>query len=231
MFFFDRFGGIENYLIRILVLIFSISVHEWAHAYSAYRYGDNTAAMAGRMTLNPTKHFDPFGFLLIALGAPIAWAKPVPVNTRNFKAGTNYKRATLVVALSGILCNLLLAFIGAFLFHFLAFIGINLNLGKLGMTILVVLQKIGSMLLQFNVYLAVFNMLPLPQLDGFELWSRFMPRQFVLWAYENSRAISMVMLLVIVFFSSGFFFILTSIAEPILFVLQWPWMQLFSFLR
>lgn len=223
-------GGIdlETYLIRIVVLLFSISVHEWAHAYTAYRFGDDTAARQGRLTLNPIRHFEPIGFILILMGAPIAWAKPVPVNTSRFYDRVNIRRSTLIMALSGIVCNLLLAFFGAFLLYLMSFVTFVVTPSSRLLDVIRVLATVGRMMLTFNVFLAIFNFLPLPQLDGFELWSRFMPRSMVQWIYQNERIISTVMFVVIIFFNRPFGLFLNLIAGPIITALQWPWRLLFN---
>ncbi len=222
---------LKTYLIRLFVLFLSISVHEWAHAYSAYRYGDDTAYHMGRVTLNPIRHFEPIGLMLILIGAPIAWAKPVPINPSRFRREVNRSNAMLWVSLSGITCNFILAFTGAGLFYtaqFLFFRG-GIAAGTAA-TLIGVLRDVAVMLMSINVFLAIFNLLPLPQLDGFELFSRILPRQVVWWMQSNARAISMAMLLVIVFLRAPFSRFLMAIASPILRVLQWPWAQLFGLL-
>lgn len=221
---------LRSYLIRIFVLFLSISVHEWAHAYSAYRYGDDTAALQGRLTLNPLKHFEPIGLGLLLLGAPIAWAKPVPINPGRFRRGVNMKNATLVVSLSGIFCNLILAFIGSFLFYFTHYLMLVSNFGGNVLVVMQTLNQIALVLLLSNVFLAIFNLLPLPPLDGFELFSRLLPQRWVWWLESKAFIISSVMLLIIVFFRGPFSAFLNVIATPVLFVLQWPWVTLFNLL-
>jgi Zn-dependent protease len=227
---FFRNFDIHSYLIRILVLFLSISVHEWAHAYSAFRYGDDTAARQGRMTLNPLVHFEPIGLMLILFGAPIAWAKPVPVNTRKFHPHVNYAKATLVVALSGITCNFILAFIGSFLYYFVSFIMVMVGPGAVLWAGLNVIKTFGLMMLLTNVFLAIFNLLPIPQLDGFELWSRFMPAKWVSWIWNHAHYINIAILIIILFFNRGFGIVLNVLAKPFLFILQWPWKTLFNLL-
>lgn len=220
--------NLRNYLIRILVLFLSISVHEWAHAYSAFRYGDDTAALQGRLTLNPMRHFDPIGLMFILLGAPIAWAKPVPVNSGRFHPHVNRKKAILVVSLSGIVMNLVLAFFGAGGFYFTSFLSIKGIDGNVARTVVGVFADISLYLLTVNVYLAIFNLLPIPQLDGFELFSRLMPNKWVWWLQSNSRVISMVMLGLIIFFRGPFGRFLQLIAVPVISVLEIPWKLLFN---
>lgn len=221
---------LKSYLIRLFVLFLSISVHEWAHAYSAYRYGDDTAALQGRLTLNPLRHFEPVGLILILVGAPIAWARPVPINPNRFRSDVNRSQAMLWVSLSGITCNFLLAFTGSFLLYFMQFIYLQTGVAGSAFTVLQVVSEIALMMMLTNVFLGIFNLLPIPPLDGFELFSRILPRRLVWWLQTNTRMISSIMLMVIIFFRGGFSRFLNILANPVLYVLQWPWRTVFELL-
>ncbi len=223
--------NLQTYLMRLFVLFLSISVHEYAHARAAYGYGDDTAALQGRMTLNPLRHFEPIGLLMILIGAPIAWAKPVPVNPSRFRPDVDRSKAMLWVSLAGITSNLLLAFTGSFVYYLLQFIQYRFGVTGAWITIFQVLQTTAAMLLVTNVYLAIFNLLPIPMLDGFELFSRILPKKVVWWLQNNSRVISLVMLLIIVFFNRQFSSFLNTIASPVIWLLQWPWQTLFGLFR
>ena len=147
--------------IQFAVLILSLSVHEAAHAWSAERLGDRTARLLGRVTLNPASHVDPIGTLLFPLiamvtGAPLlGWAKPVPVNTHQL--GRQWKEKFMAIAAAGPASNLVLAAIAAVLIRLLY--GAEFRDGGTPAWVLVEM-------LQLNVLLAVFNMVPLPPLDG-----------------------------------------------------------------
>lgn len=149
-------------LIGFAVLIASLTVHEAAHAWSADRFGDPTARMLGRVSLNPAVHVDPIGTLLFPLiamvtGAPLlGWAKPVPVNTMRLRG--HWKRKFMMVAAAGPASNLVLATIAAVA---LRVIVPRLNPGDADTAVQFLWQMV-----QLNVVLAVFNMLPLPPLDG-----------------------------------------------------------------
>ena len=149
--------------VAALPLLFAITVHEVAHGYVARRLGDRTAEMLGRLTLNPIKHVDPVGtilvpaFLMMAGGFIFGWAKPVPVDARNMK---NPKRDMALVAVAGPLANLGMALIWALV----AKLGLALAAASPWASVpLVLMGKIGILL---NLILLVLNLLPLPPLDG-----------------------------------------------------------------
>src|SRR5688572_25272206 len=175
---------LSHLVIFMVVLLLAISAHEAAHAWMSYKFGDDTAYLLGRVTLNPVKHTDPVGTLLIpilafvfgaiggALGSIplIGWGKPTPVNPRNW---TNYKLANVMVSVAGVLANLILLIIGFVAakimltqgFEVLDFFGRSTN----PFAILV-----GNIML-LNLSLFVFNLLPFPPLDGSKILSTFLP--------------------------------------------------------
>ena len=162
----------EPVLAVVLVAIFLLvayPVHEFAHAWAAYMQGDSTAKLFGRLTLNPIVHFDPLGGTLTALSllfSPIlfGWAKPTPVNPSNFRDRRN---GDVIVSMAGPLSNLIMATLGAVVFRVLNQTGILFDLPQnavLGVYYFVA----------FNVLLAIFNLIPVPPLDGSALLYRFL---------------------------------------------------------
>ncbi|MBR2861542.1 MAG: site-2 protease family protein [Clostridia bacterium] len=170
------FDGTENLMANVLALLvvipcllFSLSVHEYAHGFAAYKQGDGFAKLSGRLTINPLKHIDPLGFacmLLVGFG----WAKPVPVVPANFKNG---RKSMIIVSVAGVVANMLLAFVFAFLWYFLCFIVFpNVSWffeSERGILLFTVINMIFGNLISVNVTLAVFNLVPIPPLDGYKL--------------------------------------------------------------
>jgi Zn-dependent protease len=152
----------------LVVLLPSLTFHEFAHAWSAWRLGDDTAARMGRLTLNPIPHIDPVGTLLLPLlGVPIGWAKPVPVNPANFRRGIRMGTGDLLVSIAGPISNLLLALLGAVAFAML----VRFSAGVPDRAMV----ELASLFVLMNVGLAVFNLLPLPPLDGSHVVGSFVP--------------------------------------------------------
>ena len=161
--------------IGFAVLVASLSVHEAAHAWTADKLGDPTARMLGRVSLNPARHVDPIGtvvFPLIALLTRlplIGWARPVPVNTRNFR---NPRRDYVFVAAAGPISNLLLAAVGAVVWQF---ISAGLSERELAEALVGPVPLFVLLLIEVNVLLAIFNMIPVPPLDGGNVLGGLLP--------------------------------------------------------
>ncbi len=149
-------------------LIMAMVIHEYAHARVAVAMGDFTPKATGRLTLNPVSHIDPIGLLML-LVAQFGWAKPVMINPMNFR---NFKRGELLVSLAGPAANLVLAFI--------ALVVMALWI-KLGMTMTYGVKIVFSLIVLYNINFAIFNMIPLPPLDGSKVLMSFLPPR---WNYK-----------------------------------------------
>jgi Zn-dependent protease len=178
------------FLFQIIVLIFSVIIHEVSHGYAASALGDDTARYEGRLTLNPLKHLDPIGSFLVPLasyfmgGFIIGWAKPVPYNPHNLRVG---RWSEALVALAGPASNIAIALIFGLLIRFSGEV-----LGGAYLTI-------ASLIVFINIVLAVFNLVPISPLDGSKLLYAFFPERL-----REIRAFlerySLVLLLVFIFF-------------------------------
>lgn len=162
---------LETLPFLLLVLIIAFTVHEFAHAFFAWKFGDPTAKMLGRVTLNPAKHLDVFGMLLFVI-AGFGWAKPVPVNRANF---TNQRMMSIVVSAAGPLSNLVLAFIGTLLMR------LSINMEWISFVDPSRAQDALYIFLYYfivyNIVLFLFNLIPLPPLDGYRIIEDLAPRR------------------------------------------------------
>lgn len=161
MFILSLSNNIFLLLAFILSIIIAISVHEFAHAYSANLLGDQTAKSSGRMSLNPLAHLDPWGIIFLLI-VGIGWGKPVPVNSLNLK---NPRIDTIIVSLAGPFSNLLMAFLMALLFRTIA----SDNL----------LTSLLFLIIQTNLVLMIFNLIPIPPLDGAEILNLILPEKII----------------------------------------------------
>ena len=174
-------------LLSLPILLFSLSCHEVAHGYIAYKMGDPTARNLGRLTLNPLKHLDPMGTLLMLL-VGYGWAKPVPINTRYFK---NPKKGMVLTALAGPLTNFLLGFVLLILTAAYSVIMNTFVLNENTTQFAFVIAETVFQTLYFgaylNVTLAVFNLLPVPPFDGSRIFLSFLPPKwyFGIMKYER----------------------------------------------
>ncbi|HAA42683.1 MAG TPA: site-2 protease family protein [Ruminiclostridium sp.] len=195
--------SLEEILIRIPVLLITVTVHELSHGYAAWLLGDPTAKNEGRLSLNPLKHLDPVGTIMIIFSR-IGWAKPVPVNPAYFK---NRKRGTILVSIAGPLSNLVMAFAGVLLY---------LVLFRIGLMEESIFMKFLLSFFITNISLAAFNLLPVPPLDGSRILSGVLPdkRYFGIMKYE--RYIGMVFLLVVLVFPDVLGEVLNYLIMPVL---------------
>jgi len=183
-------GSTEEILMNILVVaipaLLCITIHELAHGYTAYRLGDNTAKDMGRLTLNPIKHIDPIGLLMMVL-VRFGWAKPVPINMFAFK---HPKRYMAVTAFAGPLSNLILALIAMFMYGLLL-VPIN-SINQPGTAMFI--SDLFMNTISLSIMLAVFNLLPIPPLDGSKILFSLLSEQsyYKLMRYERFGMIILI---------------------------------------
>ncbi len=184
-------GGFDRYMLMATVLsiptiIIALCFHESAHGWVAYKMGDSTARNFGRITMNPAKHFDPMGFLcMLCFG--FGWAKPVPINSRNFR---NPKWGMVITALAGPVSNLLLALGGMLIFQTAS---VFLTNSVFSMVIWYFLYYFCYL----NIYLAVFNLLPVPPFDGSRIFLAFLPSKAYFAVMKYERVILIVILVLL----------------------------------
>ncbi|WP_407399729.1 site-2 protease family protein [Anaerovibrio sp.] len=165
-------------------LLLALVLHEYAHARVAVAMGDFTPKLTGRLTLNPMAHIDPIGLLML-LVARFGWAKPVMVNPRNFR---DMKKGNILVALAGPAANFLTAFVTLF---------IMMVLFKLGMLNTVGIKTVLSMIVLFNINFGIFNLIPLPPLDGSKILLEFLPGELA-YKYMGLERYSFIILIILI---------------------------------
>ena len=208
-------------LFQVIAFLFAISFHESAHAWMANRCGDPTARMLGRISLNPIKHIDPFGTVILPLIAMlthlpvIGWAKPTPVDPRNFK---NHVLDDILTSVAGPVSNFIVATAATILLAGIAVTSTNgrmivqgaLSGYAVGNSVLVPVSLLLYAFLQINVLLAIFNLIPIPPLDGSHVLRHFLPENVRL-VYDT---VGVFGLMALVFFGGNF---LMALIRPVLF--------------
>jgi Zn-dependent protease len=189
---------IQRIVVWILPVIFAITVHEVAHGWVAKKYGDNTASMLGRLTLNPIKHIDLVGtiilpglLLITGTGFIFGWAKPVPVNPNNFK---HPRQNMAIVALAGPVSNLLMA-IG---WALIARLGVTLGSGNEPIALPLIYSGVAG--ISINLILMLLNMLPIPPLDGSRILSGMLPSYWA-WQFNKLERFGFLILLGMLYFN------------------------------
>lgn len=195
-------------IFAVIVLVFSAVIHEVMHGVVANHLGDPTARLMGRLTLNPLKHLDPFGSVILPLllalipgGIIFGWAKPVPYNPYNLK---DPERGAAMIAAAGPLSNFAIAVVFAVIFHIIG----ALNLGTFGL----IFGQLVTTIVVINVILAVFNLVPIPPLDGAKVAMAFMPDS---WGdfkrfFRENNPYGWIILVMFIFFG-------LSVISPIIF--------------
>ncbi|MDD3628409.1 MAG: site-2 protease family protein [Actinomycetota bacterium] len=221
-------SGIGQSIIDILTkiviwapgLVMGVVIHECAHGYLAYKSGDPTAKNMGRLTLNPVAHIDLFGSIILPLfllllnsSILFGYAKPVPINTAYFK---NYRKGIRYTSLAGPAANLIFAFVvgliyGIFYFIFYILIGVPLNINTIGYRAFILISLIFQNAIFINIFLAIFNFIPIPPLDGSKILASFLP-QNAMYKYLSMERYGFIFIFLFIFLFSKF---LGSVITPV----------------
>ena len=192
----DELTLIQRIVVWILPVVCAITVHEFAHGWVAKKYGDNTASSRGRLTLNPIKHIDLFGtiilpglLLMTGTGFIFGWAKPVPVDPRNFKRPL---QDMAIVALAGPVSNLLMALAWALIIR----LGIAIGTGAEVISLPLIYMGVAG--ISINLVLALINLLPIPPLDGSRILTGILPSYWA-WQYNRLERYGFILLLVLLY--------------------------------
>ena len=189
------FGGGFNLLSLLLTIpgvLIAITFHEYAHAFAADKLGDDTPRNQGRLNLNPLSHLDPFGVIMLIF-AHIGWGKPVQINPNNFTRKISARAGEAIVSLAGPLMNFILAFVFAMVFYavqvFAASFALDTEVGKIIMNML-------QYAVIVNVGLGVFNLIPLPPLDGSKILMAFLSYNAKRWFEEHTQIFYIIFLII-----------------------------------
>lgn len=193
--------GTFNIVATLLTLpgvILAMSFHEFAHAFAADRLGDSTPRNQGRLTLDPMKHIDPVGIFLLIF-AHIGWGKPVQINTNNFSKVSREKGET-IVSLAGPLMNFILAFLLMIIFYLIVILIPNTGVLKSlsGINVMNIIMTMIYYAIIVNVGLGVFNLIPIPPLDGSKIFLRVLPYKAQRWIDDHMNVIQIVFLLLFI---------------------------------
>ncbi|HEX6809068.1 MAG TPA: site-2 protease family protein [Gemmatimonadaceae bacterium] len=196
-------GTFQNFLLAFPPLLFAMIAHEYAHGYAALKQGDPTAYQLGRLTWNPIKHIDPFMSILLPLvmwlahGPIIGGAKPVPVNPRNYR---KFKRGDIIVSLAGIATNIVIAIVSV---PVLVILGLIARAIPPASGVIAILQAMVVWGILINLFLAMFNLLPLPPLDGSHVLKYLLPPAWSL-EYQKLGRYGIIILIVLLYVGVGF---------------------------
>ncbi len=194
-------------IFSIIVLIFSVIVHEVAHGYTAYKFGDLTAKYQGRLTFNPIKHIDPLGSIILPFimsllpgGLILGWAKPVPINPYNFK---NRKLGEFATSFAGPLSNIIIATVFILVIRFSDVLGLSSVFVELSLVVVMI-----------NSVLAFFNLIPIPPLDGYRIVALLLPQETAdKFEYISQRFGLFIVLFFVLFLWNPIFMLIVSLLE------------------
>ena len=191
--------GIIDLLLSVPAVLVAITVHEFGHAFAAYKLGDDTPLRQGRLSLNPFDHVDPLGLAML-LFAHIGWGKPVQIDPRNYNRNISVEKADAIVSFAGPLMNFITAIIFALIYcAIIKFAGAGFILSKIGIIIITIIGYVVTM----NIGLGVFNLIPLPPLDGSKIIMPFLPYKAKQFFVNNEQIFYIVFIFLWVFGLAG----------------------------
>ena len=184
--------GIISLLLSIPAVLIAITVHEFGHAFTAYKLGDDTPLRQGRLSLNPLDHVDPLGLAML-LFAHIGWGKPVQIDPRNYNRNISVEKADAIVSFAGPLMNFITAIIFTLIYCcIIKFANVSFYLSTFGTIIMTIIASTLTM----NIGLGVFNLIPLPPLDGSKIFLPILPYNAKQWFIEREQMFYIIFLII-----------------------------------
>ncbi len=185
-------AGIFDLILSVPAVLLAITVHEFGHAFAAYKLGDDTPLRQGRLSLNPFDHVDPLGLAML-LFAHIGWGKPVQIDPRNYNRNISVEKADAIVSFAGPLMNFITAIVFALIYcAIMKFAGAVFVMSKIGIIIVSIIIYIITM----NIGLGVFNLIPLPPLDGSKIFLPILPHNAKSWFIEHEQTFYFIFLII-----------------------------------
>ena len=217
--------GILSLILTIPGVLIALTFHEFAHAFVANRLGDETPKAQGRLNLNPLSHIDPVGFIFLIV-AGFGWGKPVQIDVRNFKGKHSISKAEAMVAAAGPIMNFILAFVFLIIYYIL--FGVTDVISGLSYEWQQIVYIVMINIISVNIGLGVFNLLPVPPLDGSKILLHFLPYKGKEWFYKNQQIFYIIFLMLFVTGLSNV--ILTPIFSGVLTGMEWLVYNIFKIL-
>lgn len=184
--------GLFDLVLSIPAVLIAITVHEFGHAFAAYKLGDDTPLRQGRLSLNPLDHIDPLGIAML-LFVHIGWGKPVQIDPRNYNRNISVEKADAIVSFAGPLMNFIIAIVVALIYcAIFKFAGVAFLASNIGMIIMLILADCITM----NIGLGVFNLIPLPPLDGSKIFLPILPYNAKTWFMQYEQVFYIIFLVI-----------------------------------
>ena len=218
-------SGILDLLLTLPGILIALTFHEFAHAWVAYKLGDNTPKYQGRINLNPLSHIDPVGFVFLIV-AGFGWGKPVQIDPRNFNGKYSLSKSEAIVSAAGPIMNFILAFVFLIIYYLL--FSVTNIIDGLSMQWQLIIYQLILYTISINIGLGVFNLIPIPPLDGSKILMHFLPYNAKQWFYNNQQIFYIIF--VVIWISGLSSVILNPIFNAVLSGMDWVVYNIFKLL-